>query len=94
MRPLIAQSLAGMAQVYEAAGDITVAAEYDIQARQLFDDLGCRRIRQCVGSSSFLLVQILLRCQAAHIVRLMSAFNAIAFTPMNPWSVEPSVTWI
>jgi class 3 adenylate cyclase/tetratricopeptide (TPR) repeat protein len=40
MRPLIAQCLAGMAQVHEAAGDIAVAADYDIQARRLFDELG------------------------------------------------------
>ena len=30
----------GMAQAHEAAGDIAAAADYDIQARQLFDELG------------------------------------------------------
>ena len=40
MRPLIAQCLAGMAQAHEAAGDVAAAADYDNQARQLFDELG------------------------------------------------------
>jgi tetratricopeptide (TPR) repeat protein len=40
MRPLIAQCLTGMAQVHEAAGDIAAATDYDIQARQLFDEMG------------------------------------------------------
>jgi tetratricopeptide (TPR) repeat protein len=40
MRPLIAQSLAGMAQACEAVGDVAAAADYDDQARQLFDELG------------------------------------------------------
>jgi hypothetical protein len=40
MRPLIAQRLAGMAQACAAAGDIAAAADYDNQARQLFDELG------------------------------------------------------
>jgi class 3 adenylate cyclase/tetratricopeptide (TPR) repeat protein len=42
MRPLIAQSLAGMAQACEAAGDVAAAADYDNQARRLFDELGRR----------------------------------------------------
>jgi hypothetical protein len=40
MRPLIAQSLAGMAQSCESAGDVAAANDYDNQARQLFDELG------------------------------------------------------
>jgi hypothetical protein len=40
MRPRIAQSLAGMAQACEAAGDIAAAADYGNQARPLFDELG------------------------------------------------------
>jgi tetratricopeptide (TPR) repeat protein len=40
MRPLIAQSLAGMAQACEAVGDVAAAADYDDQARQLFDEMG------------------------------------------------------
>jgi tetratricopeptide (TPR) repeat protein len=40
MRPLIAQCMAGMALACKAAGDISVASDYDNQARQLFDELG------------------------------------------------------
>ena len=39
MRPLIAQSLAGMARACEGAGDIVAAADYDDRARRIFDEL-------------------------------------------------------
>ena len=39
MRPLIAQCLAGMARACEGAGDIVAAADYDDQARRIFDEL-------------------------------------------------------
>jgi class 3 adenylate cyclase/tetratricopeptide (TPR) repeat protein len=40
LRPLIAQSLAGMAKACEAAGEGAAAAKHREQARQLFDELG------------------------------------------------------
>ena len=39
MRPLMAQCLAAIAKVCEAAGEVATAADYNEQAQRVFDEL-------------------------------------------------------